>query len=772
MWKLNEIYAQNICAFKELKYTINQGVTTLIFGDNRDNDSQKSNGSGKSALIECIALGITGSPLRKIKNDEIINDTTDEAFVELQFSNSSNNESFVIERRIYRKGSADVSCYLFRGKEFAVDEAVLPSIDSYNKFILETLGLTKDELFNNFILSKYKYQNFLQCSDTDKKNIINRFSNGLLVDEAIERIQADIKPVEKSLKNRELEQATIDGRIEALSEQIIKEKEQQENKLKSHEEKIKDIKNSITEKRSSIRTKIVRKDSYKTSREELQRADVELQQLQYDELSLETILKKIQEIIKPYSQGKMTDWQSVFINKKSELEQADKDHKRWELSYQNYKQEVERLTLLYEQVDKEYKDISSVDKENNKNSEEQLYKLKKQLVDVNDHIDKVKKERRTLSASIEELRNKLNGLISCPSCGYEFLNSNIEFDSNKGRIELIQKNEMFLSYGIKLNEADKEIESIENLQGIIQQTKREKKAKQEDWREKLGKIQGEYQEMIYQRDQSERLIKHVENTIIQLESEINGIETKVFDEAFELLDTVYKNIENNEKVLKEEICTLESSIATLESTIQELNEFTGNNIIASLEASLKECRVKSQKVVESITRIEKELQRLEEQEQHFVHFKTFLANTKIEALSKITNEFLKEIGSDIRIRFSGYTVLKTGKVREKISVTLIRAGLDCGSFGKFSLGEAARVNLATILAMQKLINSNCDDDKGLDLLVLDEILEAVDEEGLASMFSSLNRIGTTTLVVSHGNIAEAYPYKTKIVKEHGESKIE
>ena len=71
-------------------------------------------------------------------------------------------------------------------------------------------------------------------------------------------------------------------------------------------------------------------------------------------------------------------------------------------------------------------------------------------------------------------------------------------------------------------------------------------------------------------------------------------------------------------------------------------------------------------------------------------------------------------------------LLKSGKVREKISISLLRDGVDCGSFGKFSAGEAARVNLATILAMQKLVNANCDDEKGLDLLVLDEILEAVD----------------------------------------------
>ena len=63
MWKLTTIEAENLCAFRRLSYTLQQGVTTLIFGDNRDNDSQQSNGAGKSALLECIAIGITGLSL-------------------------------------------------------------------------------------------------------------------------------------------------------------------------------------------------------------------------------------------------------------------------------------------------------------------------------------------------------------------------------------------------------------------------------------------------------------------------------------------------------------------------------------------------------------------------------------------------------------------------------------------------------------------------------------------------------------------------------------
>ena len=69
------------------------------------------------------------------------------------------------------------------------------------------------------------------------------------------------------------------------------------------------------------------------------------------------------------------------------------------------------------------------------------------------------------------------------------------------------------------------------------------------------------------------------------------------------------------------------------------------------------------------------------------------------------------------------------------------------------------------------MNCNCEDGKGLDMLVLDEILEAVDEAGLAAMFEALNALGGTVLVVSHGNVAEGYPHKLVITKENGESRI-
>ena len=98
--------------------------------------------------------------------------------------------------------------------------------------------------------------------------------------------------------------------------------------------------------------------------------------------------------------------------------------------------------------------------------------------------------------------------------------------------------------------------------------------------------------------------------------------------------------------------------------------------------------------------------------------------------------------------------------------------MDAGTFAKFSEGERARMNLASVVAMQRLVNGNCDFGKGLDLLCIDEVIDAMDSDGLSSVFAALNRLEATALVVSHGLVHESYPHRITVVKENGESRIE
>lgn len=298
MWKLKTIEAENLCAFRSLSYMLRQGVTTLIFGDNRDNESQQSNGAGKSALLECIAVGITGSPLRKIRSEEIINDAAEECRIALRFINDSAAEELLVNRRIPRKGASSVSCTLYRGgKQVVTDEAVQPSVDAYNRYILDKLGITRDELLNNFILSKYRYEDFLSSSDKEKKEVINRFSNGILVDEAIAKVEEDIVPLSEKKRQVELELAGLDGRIGMLQEQIRKEEEAGAERGRTRVERIMGLETAIAAKREQIRTGHENVDRLEEQLAGVQRADEALQELEAGDTALEACLEKIAEMM-------------------------------------------------------------------------------------------------------------------------------------------------------------------------------------------------------------------------------------------------------------------------------------------------------------------------------------------------------------------------------------------------------------------------------------------------------------------------------------------
>ena len=770
MWKLNRITAQNLCAFKELDYTLTQGVTTLIFGDNRDNESQRSNGSGKSALLECIAIGITGSPLRKIKNEEIINDAADECYVSLEFANSSSSEVFTIERSLYRKGASGVRCVIERdGKIVTTDEAVQHSVDAYNKYILEKLGITRDELFNNFILSKHRYEDFLSSSDKEKKEIINRFSNGIVVDEAIAKITEDIAPIEKDLHEVDLELAGVDGRIKMLVEQIEQEENSKEERAKSKVEKIAAIEKSITDKRELLRGMSVQIDVISDVLVTLDVADKEIQLLENSDESLEVCLNGTEMVLKPF--GKLTDWNSVLETKMTELTQVQQEQAALSDEIMIIGGEVKKQTQDCEKLKSLHAQFVAEATTKSEGYKKQLADLEKEMLEANKLSTSLLEKRRVHSSAIESLKNKIAGVITCPRCEFEFVASDKSFDvaQSEEELELLQTELERTTQ--KRTETEKTIVFIEQDQKEIQQARRKLNTDNGEWLTKVDAAEKELQTLNYKLESFQRRSRQLSDKLVIIQNDIENTRRKMFDEAYEIVDAATTSRKREIKKLGEDIAAMESSIETLYTTIGELNNASLDEVIVSLRTSLKTYRKKSDEVLKEKTEIEKELRQLQEQEQRFGQFKSYIANTKIEALSKITNEFLESIGSDIRINFSGYTTLKTGKVREKISVSLVRDGVDCGSFGKFSEGEKSRVNVSSILAMQKLVNSNCDGDKGLDLLVLDEILAAVDEEGNAKMFESLNKLGITALVVSHGHVSESYPHTLIIRKENGESRI-
>ena len=772
MWKLKSIEAENLCAFRSLAYTLQQGVTTLIFGNNKDNDSQQSNGAGKSALLECIAVGLTGSPLRKIRTEEIINDAAEQCRITLHLANDASNEELIIARSIPRKGASTVACKLYRGGELVTtDEAVQHSVDAYNKYILEKLGITREELLNNFILSKYRYEDFLSSSDKEKKEIINRFSNGILVDEAIARVEEDIEPLSSEQQKIDLELAGIDGRIEMLQEQIAKEVAAGEERGRNRETRIAELEEAIASKREYIRTHKETLTGIDATIAEVDKADKELQALESSDTSLEECLKAIDAVMTLLPDARCTDWNHTLKLKKEDLLLAQSSLENLDASVNHAEAVLKEKYDAFEKFKVQYTDFVTHYGDKCEEYSTRLQEIEKTLRSLASRLEELRRKRRVISVGIDELSNKLAGSITCPKCGHEFLVAQPNFDIEAGTKELRLRQQQLSEINGNIEAEQNSSEEAEMQQSKLNSERRTLDSDRSRWEQELSDHERAVCSATSEVERAEHNRRRTKAEVAAMQDEIDSIRRKAFDEFFGNIDERNAALSREHRKIVEDIRSAECAIETLQETIREVNEMAAEDLTLSLRKTLEQEKQRSMETAKRKFEVDDKVRALEVQRERFVQFKTYLANTKIEALSRITNEFLIGIGSDIRIRFDGYTVLKSGKVREKISISLLRDGVDCGSFGKFSAGEAARVNLATILAMQKLVNANCDDEKGLDLLVLDEILEAVDEAGLSSMFDALNALGGTVLVVSHGNVAEGYPHKLVITKENGESRI-
>lgn len=146
---------------------------------------------------------------------------------------------------------------------------------------------------------------------------------------------------------------------------------------------------------------------------------------------------------------------------------------------------------------------------------------------------------------------------------------------------------------------------------------------------------------------------------------------------------------------------------------------------------------------------------------------TGLVAYKIECLVKdleqLTNEYLAEM-SDGRFQLSFQ--ISGG---DKLNVVITDNGQDVEILA-LSSGERARVNIATLLAIRKLMQSLSKTRS--NLLILDETVENLDVEGKEKLIEVLlAEEGLNTFLISHG-FTHPLLEKLQVVKEGGFSHIE
>lgn len=788
MWKIKYIACENFISFQKAELDIPQNVCTLIYGLNNDNLQQRNNGTGKSSIIEAIAFALTGEPLRSVdKVEEIINDNADTANVYMELFNDYDNTEFTIERTINRKSPQTIECHKYdeNDNEIDKDRTSQPTVLDYNRYILEEIGLTKEDIYSNFILSNSKYKSFFDASDKTKKAMINRFSGADKVDEIIEKLHQDRLPAEEALGKAKDNKIAVDAKLEVVEGQLADVDNKKAEWAAAKEERIANINSQIAQKREELREVkelIVKADNRLVVidkvgnyiEDELQNSKEGLADIYKDIVSLFETNKL--DAIKDYvaisesSAKTISDYTERKKLLNEELGKLDKSANAAELALREAQEQSDKLQSETEAKDKETladidaikKDIETVKAKNNK--------LAQDIVNARKNVDDTEEK-------IHQLQHQIRGAIVCPKCHHEFfVESDITLEEAKS--QLVSAEKELNDYQSEKDKLDKELEKGKDKQSGFEKELvdaddeiQQRANALSEIRRKVRNCNAEYECISAQVTEVKRKINIVSNDIEAEQAKIEGLVRNMISEALDIIDNAVERGENYIKTQKDKCTSISASIESFEKTIEEVKNSSQDDFVASLNNSKIKYEKELQTAIDELDKAQKEYDKYVVQENYFVDFRSYLANKKVKAISGVTNHFLELINSDLRVEMLGFKKLKNGKIRDKITVNLLRNGVDCGSYAKFSGGERARVNLASILGLQRLTNNSAPKGKGLDLVVLDEILEASDTTGIESSCAALNKLKVTSLMVTQNPISDNAGHTIVVTKENGYSTI-
>lgn len=311
-------------------------------------------------------------------------------------------------------------------------------------------------------------------------------------------------------------------------------------------------------------------------------------------------------------------------------------------------------------------------------------------------LPKLKEDVKETEKLIGNLNTILSEEITCPNCSHHFSLSEPEADLEDMKQTSLDCKELLKGLRLEIKSYEDKIDNLDEEIDSIQEQKR-----------LLSKLESNIED-------SNDLIKRCERKVDNLKIEVEAYRAKI--KSLEDVKVNSKRI----KELQDEIKNRENSLQSLRKKIEE-KEVEEDNI-KFWEINFSE-----------------------------MGLKTFLINKVLENLEGHINNTLLKFRVNLKVKINGFTVLKTGKIKETINVLISKDGGKLWkTYKRFSGGQRERVNVSGILTLHRLINESSKFG-GLNFLALDEFFEGLDVKGQKAVLPILEASGITCLVISHMN---------------------
>lgn len=394
MWNPEKLILKNFLSHPHSEFIFNKDGLTLIFGKNIDdeNDGANSNGSGKSGIIEGITVAITGETYRDIPKDDMIMDDEDEAEVDFYLNNPFLSSSLRIYWRFKRNKAAKVFIYKNGDKEPLKQ---ITSVNEAKKYILEEIGVNREDLLNYFIINQGNSNSFFTSGDAKQKEIIGRFANYQIVDSVISKIESEKSILTEEKREHETQIRSFEGIIQEFESLIEQEKEEAEanveDEINAFEREIIDLEDEINEKESHIPNK---KQLIEDKKKEISEVDSEIKEY-------ETLLSSADELNETVSDLNKKKSKIETEIKKNEMTlghkiECPKCEHEFILDSELSIEEIHELNRSLKKTVKEHEETIQENKE-----------LLKELEKYEEFLSDLKRKRRRLKCDIESIEEEI-----------------------------------------------------------------------------------------------------------------------------------------------------------------------------------------------------------------------------------------------------------------------------------------------------------------------------------------------------------------------------
>lgn len=411
--------------------------------------------------------------------------------------------------------------------------------------------------------------------------------------------------------------------------------------------------------------------------------------------------------------GKLSDKKELLVEQREEVLANDNTEEELKELSDKISEAEEEIVEIDGNLKKWEKAVKTREEQIQAITVEDTTQLKKDRKKLKEEIDELDEEVTETKAIRRKIQAELNGTITCPKCKHEFINESeleLSVEEAKGA----------------LKEADTAIAAAEKKLYI--KNKKMKKLKAQ----------------IAEAERAEELVGEIEEEKASYERKI-------------------KNKTQDRSELLEKIAKWEAEKKAIKKRKKD------DKLLSSLNQRIGECDSEIEKLTKQLLPISEEMETIKFWQFNMGRsgFMTYLANKSIKIIEGITNSYLRKFGVDISVLINGFTILKSGEVREKIDVFVLNDGVTAELFMAKSGGERGRVTLAGVLGIQHLINLSTN-GRGLNLLLLDEVFPGIDSKGQEKIINTLNKIGITVMMITQ-NVSDNLNVDNKItvVKEGG-----